>query len=82
MPREAFNTARRRSGRPSIARVRGELVEWNDEALVGQIGSTLGFAVSAVIKRHPLVAFFVLAFALTWAPTPFGIFMAAGPLVA
>ena len=37
---------------------------------------------SAVIKRHPLVAFFVLAFALTWAPTPFGIFMAAGPLVA
>lgn len=44
-------------------------------ALVGQIGSTLGFAVSAVIKRHPLVAFFVLAFALTWAPTPFGIFM-------
>jgi hypothetical protein len=37
---------------------------------------------SAVIKRHPLVAFFVLAFALTWAPTPFGVFMAAGPLVA
>src|SRR6266508_5780004 len=37
---------------------------------------------SAVIKRHPLVAFFVLAFVLTWAPTPFGVFMAAGPLVA
>jgi membrane protease YdiL (CAAX protease family) len=37
---------------------------------------------SAVIKRRPLIAFFVLAFALTWAPTPLGIFMAAGPLVA
>jgi uncharacterized protein len=37
---------------------------------------------SAVIKRHPLVAFFVVAFAITWAPTPFGIFMAAGPLIA
>ncbi len=48
----------------------------------GQIGSTLGFAVSAVIKRHPLVAFFVLAFALTWAPTPLGSFMAGGPLLA
>jgi membrane protease YdiL (CAAX protease family) len=37
---------------------------------------------SEVIKRQPLVAFFVLAFALTWAPTPLGIFMAAGPLLA
>jgi membrane protease YdiL (CAAX protease family) len=37
---------------------------------------------SAVIRRHPLVAFFVLAFAITWAPIPFGIFMAAGPLLA
>jgi len=37
---------------------------------------------SAVIKRHPLIAFFVLAFALTWAPTPVGVFMATGPLVA
>lgn len=37
---------------------------------------------SAVIKRYPLVAFFALAFALTWASTPLGIFMAAGPLVA
>jgi len=37
---------------------------------------------SAVIKRHPLVAFFALAFALTWAPVPLGVFMAAGPLVA
>jgi membrane protease YdiL (CAAX protease family) len=37
---------------------------------------------SVSIRRHPLLAFFVLAFAITWAPTPFGIFMAAGPLVA
>jgi hypothetical protein len=37
---------------------------------------------SAVIKRQPLVAFFVLAFALTWASTPVGVFMAAGPLIA
>jgi len=37
---------------------------------------------STAIRRYPLVAFFILAFALTWAPTPFGIFMAAGPLVA
>ena len=37
---------------------------------------------SAVIRRHPLVAFFLLAFAITWAPTPFGVFMAAGPLIA
>ena len=37
---------------------------------------------SAVIKRHPLIAFFALAFALTWAPTPVGVFMAAGPLLA
>jgi uncharacterized protein len=41
-----------------------------------------GSALAAVIKRHPLIAFFVLAFALTWAPTPLGVFMAAGPLVA
>jgi uncharacterized protein len=38
--------------------------------------------VSAAIKRRPLISFFVLAFALTWAPAPFGIFMAAGPLIA
>jgi uncharacterized protein len=37
---------------------------------------------SAVIRRHPLVAFFVLAFAITWGPTPLGVFMAAGPLLA
>jgi membrane protease YdiL (CAAX protease family) len=37
---------------------------------------------TAFVRRHPLLVFFVLAFAITWAPTPFGIFMAAGPLVA
>jgi membrane protease YdiL (CAAX protease family) len=37
---------------------------------------------SASIKRHPLTAFFVLAFALTWWTVPLGTFMAAGPLLA
>jgi membrane protease YdiL (CAAX protease family) len=37
---------------------------------------------SASIKRHPLVAFFVIAFALTWWSVPLGTFMAAGPLLA
>jgi hypothetical protein len=35
-----------------------------------------------VIRRHPLIWFFALAFAITWAPVPFGSFMAAGPLLA
>jgi membrane protease YdiL (CAAX protease family) len=34
------------------------------------------------VDRHPLVAFFVLAFALTWCTVPMGSFMAAGPLIA
>jgi membrane protease YdiL (CAAX protease family) len=37
---------------------------------------------AASIKRHPLLAFFVIAFALTWWSVPFGTFMAAGPLLA
>jgi len=37
---------------------------------------------SGLIKRHPLVAFFVIAFALTWWSVPLGAFMAAGPLLA
>jgi membrane protease YdiL (CAAX protease family) len=37
---------------------------------------------TAFVRRHPLLVFFALAFAITWAPTPFGIFMAAGPLIA
>jgi uncharacterized protein len=34
------------------------------------------------IRRHPLPAFFLLAFALTWCIVPFGSFMAGGPLLA
>lgn len=34
------------------------------------------------VKRHPMVCFFVLTFALSWAPLPWGTFFAPGPLVA
>jgi membrane protease YdiL (CAAX protease family) len=37
---------------------------------------------TALIRRYPLPAFFLLAFALTWATVPVGVFMAAGPLIA
>lgn len=37
---------------------------------------------TGLIRSHPLPVFFVLAFALTWATVPLGIFMAAGPLLA
>ena len=37
---------------------------------------------TAFVRRHALLVFFALAFAITWAPTPFGVFMAAGPLLA
>jgi len=37
--------------------------------------------VTALVTRHALVVFFALAFIITWAPTPFGVFMAAGPLL-
>jgi len=33
------------------------------------------------VRQHALLVFFALAFLITWAPTPFGVFMAAGPLV-
>ena len=36
---------------------------------------------AAAFRRHPLVAFFVLAFVLTWSLVPFGSFAAFGPLV-
>ncbi len=36
---------------------------------------------TALVTRHALVVFFALAFIITWAPTPFGVFMAAGPLL-
>ena len=35
-----------------------------------------------MIKRHPQIAFFVLAYAVAWAFVPFGFFGAFGPLVA
>ena len=34
------------------------------------------------MKRHPLIAFFVLAYAVAWGFWPFGSFGAFGPLVA
>jgi CAAX protease family protein len=38
--------------------------------------------IRGLIRRHPVSAFFVLAFALTWFTVPLGSFMAAGPLLA
>jgi membrane protease YdiL (CAAX protease family) len=37
---------------------------------------------AGVVKRHPLITFFVLAYAVAWAFVPFGSFGAFGPLVA
>lgn len=34
------------------------------------------------MRRRPLVAFFVLTYALTWGAVPFGSFFTAGPLLA
>jgi membrane protease YdiL (CAAX protease family) len=34
------------------------------------------------LKRHPLIAFFALTYAITWCPLAFGSFWAFGPLVA
>ena len=45
-----------------------------------EVGSPSGSV--AFVRRHALLVFFALAFAITWAPTPFGVFMAAGPLLA
>jgi uncharacterized protein len=36
----------------------------------------------SVVRRHPIIAFFVLTYALTWGVLPLGIFGVAGPLVA
>jgi len=35
-----------------------------------------------LVQRHPLVTFFVLAFAISWCLLPFGTFLPPGPLVA
>ncbi len=52
-------------------------------------GSTIGSGIAELIRRHPLVAFFVLAYTLSWCGWPFYAaygwpvpFMAGGPLVA
>jgi hypothetical protein len=37
---------------------------------------------SDLIKRHPLPAFFVLAYAFSWWPVPLGTFLPPGPLFA
>jgi hypothetical protein len=37
---------------------------------------------SDLIKRHPLPAFFVLAYAFSWWPVPLGAFLPPGPLFA
>jgi uncharacterized protein len=36
----------------------------------------------SLMKRHPIITFFVLAYALSWWPVPFGGFSPAGPLLA
>ena len=37
---------------------------------------------SSVVRRHPIITFFVLSYALAWMLVPFGSFGAYGPLVA
>jgi uncharacterized protein len=36
----------------------------------------------SVVRRHPLITFFVLTYALTWWAVPFGGFISTGPLLA
>ena len=36
----------------------------------------------SLVRRHPLITFFVLAYAIAWAFVPLGSFGAFGPLVA
>ena len=39
-------------------------------------------SLSSEVRRHPIITFFVLAYAIAWAFVPFGSFGAFGPLVA
>jgi hypothetical protein len=41
-----------------------------------------GVALMSLVKRQSIIAFFVLAYALSWWPVPFGGFIPAGPLLA
>jgi membrane protease YdiL (CAAX protease family) len=36
----------------------------------------------SLLRRHPLVAFFALAYLISWSVVPFGMFFAFGPLIA
>jgi hypothetical protein len=49
-------------------------------ARVGRARPVIGR--SSPIARHPLASFFVLAYAIAWAPLPLGTFAAFGPLAA
>jgi hypothetical protein len=39
-------------------------------------------SVSSVVRRHPIITFFVLSYAIAWGFVPFGSFGAFGPLIA
>ena len=45
-------------------------------------GSKMMSSLSSVVRRHPIITFFVLSYALAWMLVPFGSFGAYGPLVA
>ena len=36
----------------------------------------------SILRRHPLISFFVLTYALTWSVVPLGLFFTPGPLIA
>ena len=36
----------------------------------------------SILRRHPLISFFVLTYALTWSAVPFGLFFTPRPLIA
>lgn len=40
------------------------------------------FAMRTVVTRHPMIAFVLLAYAISWCMLPFGTFVAGGPLIA
>jgi uncharacterized protein len=39
-------------------------------------------SVASVVRKHPIITFFVLSYVLAWMLVPFGSFGAYGPLVA